>query len=61
MTGSTIFVALLASLLVTGLAAPAAPQNRPRLEQSVIVVEETGRFMAISEDGKISANGDIGK
>jgi hypothetical protein len=59
MIRSTVFVALLASISVhTSLAAPRAA---PDSVQSVIFAEETGRFLALSASGKVSANADMGK
>ena len=59
MIRSTVFVALLASIAVhTSLAAPRAA---PDSVQSVIFAEETGRFLALSASGKVSANADMSK
>ena len=55
---SAVIVGLVASLLFEGLrAAPAAPSS----VQSLMLVEETGRFLALSRHGVVSANGEMGK
>ena len=54
---SVVFAALLTSLLAEGLlAAPTAPVD---IHRTLILVQETGRFLTLSSDGEVTANGDM--